>query len=181
MQTSKGPSTSEVVKKDQHRLHFEDPQKKKKMARVVFYRCSITSINVYCISLCFVSWTVAREKELQRVINIATKKKKTFGHPSPLWRKSITLAVLRRYAASWKTAHTRDTMNLSCCRPAGYSECWKQHKQRQDNNSNGCKHLTCPPLLHFFQWTVTVESLNFEWLTPRTGKTGGGSIPQHCD
>ncbi len=69
-------NTSATIKKAQQRLHFLRVLRKNNLGcklLVSFYRSTIESVLVYCISVCYSSCTAADKKALQRIINTAQK------------------------------------------------------------------------------------------------------------
>ncbi len=115
-------NTTATIKKAQQRLYFLRILRKNQLTQkllVSFCRCTIESILTYCICVWFSSCTVAEEKALQRVVNMAQK---IIGCPSPSWKTGIVLTVSGRHITFSETHLTPDTLTLNCCPQADGTE-----------------------------------------------------------
>ena len=92
-------NTSAVVKKARQRLHFLRILRSNHLEEkllVAFYRSTIESVLMYCITAWFSNCTVADRKNLQRVINTAQR---ITGSPLPSLEHIASKRCLRRARA----------------------------------------------------------------------------------
>lgn len=89
-------NTAAVVKKAQQRLYFLRILKKNDLSErllVIFYRSSIESILVYCVTVWYAGCSAADKKRIQRVINTAQK---IVGCPLPSLEEIATSRLMSK-------------------------------------------------------------------------------------